>query len=486
VGGYPVSFARLIAGVAAGKPFADPIEVKAAGHLGQAGTDEYAAAILRFDRDIVAEVATGVQLQQDNVARVYGSEGWILIPAPWVPAKEGGSTKIIVHRHDQKSPQEITVESPSHLYGIEADTVAKYLSQRQASSPAMSWDDTLGNMRALDAWRVQIGLVYDAEKPQNYPPPLASSRKASPPMKYGAIAGVNKKISRLIMGCDNQTTFPHAATMFDDFVSRGGTTFDSAWIYGGGTQERLLGQWIKARNVRDQVVILAKGAHSPLCTPRDLTRQLHESLERFGTDHADIYVMHRDNTDIPVGEFIDVLNEHKSAGRINAFGGSNWQLARVQEANDYAAKNGKTGFAAVSNNFSLARMVDPVWAGCIAASDPESRAWFTRSQIPLLAWSSQARGFFLPGRAAPDKKDDAELVRCWYSEDNFQRLSRVNEMAKKRNVLPINIALAYVLAQPFPTFALIGPRLLSETRTSFAALAIELSPDEVRWLNLES
>ena len=87
-----------------------------------------------------------------------------------------------------------------------------------------------------------------------------------------------------------------------------------------------------------------------------------------------------------------------------------------------------------------------------------------RTQIALLAWSSQARGFFVEGRAHPDKLDDPELVRCWYSDDNFKRLGRVNEMAKKRNTLPISIGvLAYVLHQPFPTFALIGPRQLSET-----------------------
>ena len=71
------------------------------------------------------------------------------------------------------------------------------------------------------------------------------------------------------------------------------------------------------------------------------------------------------------------------------------------------------------------------------------------------------------------------------AEPGDLRLPRVNELAKKRNLLPINIALAYVLNQPFPTFALIGPRQLSETRTSFAALDIELMPQESRWLNLE-
>src|SRR6185369_17907121 len=119
------------------------------------------------------------------------------------------------------------------------------------------------------------------------------------------------------------------------------------------------------------------------------------------------------------------------------------------------------------------------------ANDADSRAWFTKTQTPLLSWSSQARGFFLEGRAAPDKREDEELARCWYSEDNFQRLARVNELARNRGALPINIALAYVLHQPFPAFALVGPRQLSETRTTFAALDIELSPAEMKWLNLD-
>ncbi len=104
--------------------------------------------------------------------------------------------------------------------------------------------------------------------------------------------------------------------------------------------------------------------------------------------------------------------------------------------------------------------------------------------MPLMPWSSQAQGFFT-GRASPDNCSDTRFVRSWYSEDNFRRLDRVNALAKERGVLPLVIALAYVLCQPFPTFPLIGPQLLSETRTSLRALDIELTPQEVRWLNLE-
>jgi aryl-alcohol dehydrogenase-like predicted oxidoreductase len=78
------------------------------------------------------------------------------------------------------------------------------------------------------------------------------------------------------------------------------------------------------------------------------------------------------------------------------------------------------------------------------------------------------------------------LVRCWYSDDNFQRLERAQELARQKNTTPINIAAAYVLAQPFLIFALIGPRFLSETRSSLGAFDVELSAEEVRWLNLEA
>jgi aryl-alcohol dehydrogenase-like predicted oxidoreductase len=363
--------------------------------------------------------------------------------------------------------------------------VAGQIAAGNLSAPATSWEDSLGNMRALDLWRESVGLVYDRERvyvPTVHRRPL--SVRSDQTMRYGAIAGVEKPLSRLVMGVDNQRTLPHAAVMFDDFFERGGNVFDTAWIYGGGQCERILGQWVWERRVREQVVILDKGAHTPFCTPEDCARQILQSLDRLQMEYVDIYMLHRDNPAVPVGEFIDVLNEQVQAGRMRVFGASNWSIERIEAANAYARANGLAGFGAASNNFSLARMIDPVWVGCVSASDPVSRAWFTETQMPLMPWSSQARGFFTD-RARPDDETDPELVRCWYSTDNFARKARVEAMAKERGVLPINIALAYVLCQPFPTFALFGPRTLAETRTSLPALAIALTPDELRWLNLE-
>ncbi len=491
VGCYPVSMSRLIAGVAQGKDFADPIEVKGTGRLTPTGVDSWAAGTLKFPGDIVAQVATGVEVNQENVVRVFGSDGQITMHNPWVCNRQKAEVGKIIVRKGQAAPEEIEVPADRTSFSYEIDVFAKAVEDRshKPAHPAMSNEDTLGNMRTLDLWRAQVGVVYDIEKPQNFTytvsrKPLAVRAKNN--MLYGEMPGVDKKISRLVMGVDNQHSMSHASVMFDDWFERGGTAFDTAHIYGGGQCERMLGWWIKNRGLREQVVLISKGAHTPFCDPKSISTQLAVTLERLQTDHLDLYIMHRDNPEIPVGEFIDVLNEHFKAGRIRAFGGSNWTLARVDEANAYAKKTGKQGFSLVSNNFSLARMVDAVWAGCIQTADRASREWFKERNMPLFAWSSQARGFFLDGRAAPDKKEDEELVRCWYADDNFERLERARELAKKKKCLPINIALAYVLRQPFPTFPLIGPRALWETRTSLQALDIELTPQELAWLNLEA
>jgi predicted dehydrogenase/aryl-alcohol dehydrogenase-like predicted oxidoreductase len=489
VGCYCASFARLVAGVARGHNApAEPIDLYAVGHLGESGTDDYTVAVARFPGDIVAQLSCGVQVAQESVARIYGSEGHIHLPTPWVPARNGGVSSIFIHRRGEKQPREVRVEAKQQIYGIEADIVAASIKSRQGTFPAMSWNDSLGNMRMLDRWRSAIGLVYQSESVDAPMPTITRRplrRRPNHAMKYGRIGGIDKPISRLVMGCDNQQAMPHAAVMFDHFFERGGNTFDTAYIYSRGMQEKLLGRWIRNRGVRDDVVIIGKGAHTPFCNPEDLTKQLHESLERLQVDHVDMYLLHRDNPEIPVGEFVDVLNEHQQSGRIKVFGGSNWSIPRLQAANDYAAAKGLRGFGVVSNQFSLSRMICVPWEGCLTATDAESRAWFEKTQTPLLAWSSQGRGFFIPGAAAPDKTDNAELVRLWYAEDNFRRLERVNDLATRRGVLPINIALAYVLHQPFPTFPLIGPRTLAELRSSLAALDIELTGQEARWLNLE-
>ena len=480
VGCYTTSMTRLVAGAATGKDFAEPTEVKAVGHLGQSGVDEYTTAILKFPNDIVAQLFTGVSVNSDNTVQIFGTNGSITIPDPWFC----GASKIVVDANG--THEEIAVEVSQSLYALEADAFAQAVADGFVQSPAMSPRDTLGNMETLDRWRKALNFEYSNDTLSGQTSTLTRDQLAvqhDAPMKYGAIKGLDKKVSRIVMGTMLEgSTFSGATGMalYDDFFERGGNCFDTAHIYGS---ENVLGQWMKSRGVRDDIVVISKGVHPPNDNPDSIAWQLDESLGRLGIDFADIYMMHRDNENYPVSEWIDALNALVKQGRIKTFGGSNWSVARVQEANEYAAANGLQGFVALSNNFSLARMVSPVWDGCISASDAESRQWLEENQIALMPWSSQARGFFVRG----DRNflADEELARCWYSDDNFARLERVQEMAKAKNAQPIEIALAYVLCQPFPTFPLIGARTPDEIRSSISALKIELSPDELKSLNLE-
>lgn len=486
VGCYCTSGARLVAGAALGKPYVEPIDVQGVAHLGATGVDEWAIASLKFPNGILAKLSTGVLLNQKNGLTVYGSEGSLSLDDIFLPP-HSKPTKIVVRR-PKMEPEEIEIPNEKNRYTLQVDSIAQCISRGEKECPAMSWGDTLGNMQTLDRWRKAIGLIYDEETFENCKPPLAGrplTVKKSKNLTYIKIEGIDFPLSKIMMGSMAVNNMPQANVLFDDYFERGGNCFDTAFIYMQGTCEKLLGQWIKSRGIRKQVAILAKGAHTPHCHPEGIKNQLEKSLERLQTDYADLYMMHRDNLELPVSDFIDVLNELKNQGKIRAFGGSNWSIERIEEANAYAKKKKLQGFSAFSNNFSLARMVEAPWGGCLASSDAKSREWLKKTQFPLIPWSSQAGPFFA---VDIDRKtfSDKEVMRCWFSDDNFERLERAKELAKKYKVPTITIALAYVLNQPFNILPIIGPKTVLETRTSFQALDIKLAEKDLKWLNVES
>ena len=441
VGCYAVSMARLIAGAALGRPFADPIEVSGTGTLGATGVDEQATATLTFEDGIVAQLQTAVRVPLRNSVTVIGTEGRLEVPQPWFGMGSRGPADgriDLVRRGGER--EVIEVRNEGWLYAIEADEVAAHIEAGEA--PSMSHEDTLGNMATLDRWREAIGLVYDAERPEAASASTLAGRPLrrqvvpsdASPLPLADVAGVPMPLSRLVMGCDNQVTMPHAEAMWDDFFERGGNVFDTAHLYTGGVTERLLGTWLGARGVREEVAVIVKGAHTPNCNPDALSRQLEESLERLQIETADLYFLHRDDPGIPIGEWVEVLNDHVRRGQIRVFGGSNWTIERIEAANAYAAEHGLQGFSALSNNFSLARMERPVWPGVLACSDDRFREWLVRRQLPEFSWSSQARRFFTD-RGAPERaSDDPELANAWFSEANHERRRRAIDLAEERGV----------------------------------------------------
>jgi aryl-alcohol dehydrogenase-like predicted oxidoreductase len=319
-------------------------------------------------------------------------------------------------------------------------------------------------------------------------------------MQYGTVPGIAKPVSRLVQGSVmiNSKQQEASFALLDGVLEQGCTTFDTAHGYGGGDVERTFGRWVHSRGVRDRIVIIGKGAHHnqdrQRVTPFDITADLHDSLARFKLDFIDLYLLHRDDPSQPVGPIVEILNEHQRAGKIGVFGGSNWSVARIQEANAYAAANGLQPFVASSPNFSLAVQKQAPWENCISISGPAGageRAWYEETQLPLFFWSSLSGGFF-SGRFRRDNLESFEsyldklCVSTYCSEENFQRLDRVATLAQEKGLSIPQIALAYVLSQPLNAFALVGCATPEEFKANAAAVDVKLTPEELAWLDLRS
>ncbi|MBO9128137.1 aldo/keto reductase [Bacillus sp. 165] len=314
-------------------------------------------------------------------------------------------------------------------------------------------------------------------------------------MNYITLKGVKgnksieKKCSRLILGTagfyqldDKEQAFK----IMDQYVQMGGNIFDSAHQY--INSEAIVGEWVESRGIRENIYILTKGAHpddgepGPRVNPEAITKDLMESLARLRTDYVDFYALHRDDPNVDIGPIMEVLNEHLDAGRIHAIGASNWSHTRIQEANNYAATHGLVGFTFNSPNLSLAQCNRPRWPGCVSV-DEEMANWHKGTQLPLLSWSSQAGGFF-SGRFSPEKRENQEMVEVYYSEANWERFTRAQNLAKEKGASTIEIALAYVLNQPYPTAAIIGPEKVEELLSSIKGANIPLTTVEIDELNL--
>jgi len=319
-------------------------------------------------------------------------------------------------------------------------------------------------------------------------------------MKYGEIAGIDKPISRLVQGSVmvSEDKLEESFALLDSIYAQGCTTFDTAHGYGGGTVERAFGAWVNERKLRDKVVVLGKGAHHnqdrERVTPYDIEADLHDSLARFNFDHIDLYVLHRDDPTQPVGPIVEVLNKYKQQGVFNAFGGSNWSSARIEEANKYAAEKGLDPFTVSSPNFSLAVQIQAPWDNCISISGDDGaadRAWYIEHNMPLFTWSSLAGGF-LSGRLNRDNLDSFEeyldklCVECYASEENFERLDRVQILADEKGLTIPQIATAYIMSHPLDIYALVGCRSADEFAANMKAMDVTLTAEEQAWLELKS
>ena len=313
-------------------------------------------------------------------------------------------------------------------------------------------------------------------------------------MKTYMLENNDKPASRIIMGTMiiGLKNYDESAALLDSAMKLGINAFDIAHVYGGGDSERAVGRWMEERKNREEVFIVTKGAHPngdrKRVTPYDITADLMDSLARLRTDYIDGYLLHRDDESVPVGEIIDILNEHYAAGRVRAFGGSNWSHERIAEANGYAAKHNKQPMAISSPNYGLCDQVDNPWGpGCVSISGDSGKAarvFYLDQRMPVLAYSSLGRGLLSGGVNRDNYKDilDGAALKAYAHEINFSRLDRAGELAEKKGVSIPQIALAYLLCQPLNVYPIVGAASEKELREAAEAVGVSLTRQELLWL----
>lgn len=287
-----------------------------------------------------------------------------------------------------------------------------------------------------------------------------------------------------------------ADAVYEAFRAGGGNTFDTAhcycfWVPGqeSGSSERSLGACIKRHGDGGKVNIVTKGGHpgqepdyarpDHYMSPERVALDIEESLQRLGVDSIDLYFLHRDDSRMSVDEIIDMMGEHVAAGRVRSLGASNWRTARLEEANAWAADHGKPGFVASQPEFNLA------WQNrVVEETDPAVRylrdadvAWHSASGLPVICYTPTAGGYFASnGERAQGGYDNATSRR---------RLERVNKLAAELGATPNQIALAWVMNQPFPAIPILGTANVAHLNDGMGAASLKLTPEQLVWLTGE-
>lgn len=316
------------------------------------------------------------------------------------------------------------------------------------------------------------------------------------PMRTTTIPNTALAPSALCLGtADMGARIPRddALRLLDAFVDAGGTFIDTAEIYSDwvpgekSRSEKLIGSWLSARGGRDKLVLATKGAHPRLSSMgvsrmsrAEVEADLHASLENLCTDVIDLYWLHRDDPSRPVEEIIETLNAQVDAGKIRAFGCSNWRTDRISAANAYAVQAGLRGFVANQPLWNLARVPQDRLADqtCVVMDDA-MHAMHRAAGMACVPYSAQANGYFQRQIEGTAGAMSAAHLRLYGDAENARRAERVAALVHETGLTVTQIVLGYLLSQPFPVFPILGCRTLEQLRDSLTAADVRVRVDDV-------
>ncbi len=295
-------------------------------------------------------------------------------------------------------------------------------------------------------------------------------------LSKAAIAKTDLTVSRLCYGTNMLGTAIDQAganAILDRFAELGGNFIDTARSYGDWMPDAPKGGFFDMR----------VGDYRSRVTPEDINSDLNESLTHLGIDTIDLYWLHLDNAEAPVGPIVDTLIAAKAAGKIRWFGASNWTAARVLEANDYAKSKGSEGFVAVEPFWGLAKPNEAT------ATQQGYQLYFEDhcgalqgSDMTIIPYCSQSRGYF----SLLEKGSVSEQLQGFYDNPaNKGRFEAAKRIADAKGVSVGDIALAYLVNQPQSTIPIFGASSPARVSESVKAAGITLTAAELAELRVD-
>jgi len=268
------------------------------------------------------------------------------------------------------------------------------------------------------------------------------------------------------------------------YESAGGNFIDTADMYSrwhtgnvGGESETIIGDWMRARGNRSEMVIatkVAKLATRPGLSAANIAAAAEDSLRRLGTDYIDIYYAHHDDEEIPLEESLTAFNELVAAGKVRYLAASNYSAARLEEALKISRELGMSEYLLLQPNYNA--IVRNEYEGDLMAVA-------VKEDIPVLPYFSLAAGF-LTGKYQPGVEVDS--VRAgdmpdYKNDRGWAILNAITEIAKQENTSIAAVALGWLRAQP----GVVTPIASARTIEQLAEIlpVVELSAEQVAKVN---
>ena len=272
--------------------------------------------------------------------------------------------------------------------------------------------------------------------------------------------------------------------ILDKYTELGGNFIDTAdvysdWVEGnvGGESEVIIGNWLKARGNRHQLVIatkVAKMTTRPGLRPENIIAACNESLQRLQTDHIDLYYSHYDDKDVPIAETLGAYQTLISEGKIRYIGASQHTGARLQEAINIANKENLPKYLVLQDQYNLV-FRDPF--------ESEQQEVLKANNISAIPYCGLARGF-LTGKYRPGVTVDsvrASAVVDYQNDHGYGVIAAMDAIAKSHNASISAIALAWLRANPQVSTPIASARTVEQLLEIM--MVVELSSDEVALLN---